>query len=359
MTGGIDGYYTEFTNKEGYGTAPSLNLASLDYSRGIARPDYTVAEEQTQRQLGLYLQDIIEIDRLTVALGARHDWVKTETATGAPGDLGEAEDQSDDAFTGRAGVSYLFDNGIAPYASYSTSFSPNIGLNPDGSAFVPTTAEQYELGVKYQVPDVNLLVSAAIYQIEQEKGVFLQPSADFSTSVQVQLDKLRSRGFEIEAAAGLADGLNLTLSYASLDMEIIEGVPGTEGNTLSSRPQHTAAAYVDYTVQNGFAKGFGIGGGVRFVGESFGTTATASRTMRGPMSTRRCITTCRRSRGCACRSTPPTSSTRMRPFAPKASATPSRSARSSAACATGSEGSTSRSTTWKGRPGGPPLFVPG
>jgi len=270
MTGGIDGYYTEFTNKEGYGTAPSLNLASLDYSRGIDRPDYTVAEEQSQRQLGLYLQDIIEIDRLTVALGARHDWVKTETATGAPGNLGEAEDQSDDAFTGRVGVSYLFDNGIAPYASYSTSFSPNIGLNPDGSAFVPTTAEQYELGVKYQVPDVNLLVSAAIYQIEQEKGVFLQPSADFSTSVQVQLDKLRSRGFEIEAAAGLADGLNLTLSYAYLDMEIIEGVPGTEGNTLSSRPQHTAAAYLDYTVQNGFAKGFGIGGGVRFVGESFG-----------------------------------------------------------------------------------------
>ena len=39
----------------------------------------------------------------------------------------------DSAYTGRAGLTYLFSNGIAPYVSYSQSFLPQAGI-ADGTA---------------------------------------------------------------------------------------------------------------------------------------------------------------------------------------------------------------------------------
>ncbi|MBF3145382.1 TonB-dependent receptor, partial [Pseudomonas aeruginosa] len=62
--------------------------------------------------------------------------------------------QKANAFTGRAGLSYVFDNGIAPYVSYATAFAPQVGLDVSGSPFRPTTGEQKEIGIKYQMPQV-------------------------------------------------------------------------------------------------------------------------------------------------------------------------------------------------------------
>ena len=46
-----------------------------------------------------------------------------------------------DKVTWRAGLVYLADNGFAPYASYATSFQPQIGTGFFGQTYVPTTGE--------------------------------------------------------------------------------------------------------------------------------------------------------------------------------------------------------------------------
>ncbi|MBB4003558.1 TonB-dependent siderophore receptor [Aurantimonas endophytica] len=270
LLAGVDASYAEFTNKEGYGTASSLVFAAPRYDAAVAKPDYSVASEQQQRQVGLYVQDEIAIDRLLVTLGGRYDWIRTETAAGVPGDLGDWNEQKDEAFSGRVGLSYLFDSGIAPYVSYSTAFTPNIGTAADGAAFVPTEAEQYEAGVKYEIQGANAFITAAVFDITQENGVFFDVNTETGVNEEVQRGELRSRGFELEGTASLGNGLSLIASYAYTDMEIVEGTETTTGRTLSSTPYHTASVWGDYTIEGGVADGLGFGAGVRYVGKSYG-----------------------------------------------------------------------------------------
>lgn len=62
----------------------------------------------------------------------------------------ESEDVNKNAFSWQAGALYLFDNGIAPFVSYATSFDPVTNRSTSGKILEPTEGEQYELGVKYQ-----------------------------------------------------------------------------------------------------------------------------------------------------------------------------------------------------------------
>ncbi|MFX6972915.1 TonB-dependent receptor, partial [Acinetobacter baumannii] len=76
-------------------------------------------------QTGVYFQDQIKFDRLVLTLGGRYDVARQSgpTRTLATGALA-IQNVPADAFTGRASLLYLFDNGIAPYVSYSEAFEP-------------------------------------------------------------------------------------------------------------------------------------------------------------------------------------------------------------------------------------------
>ncbi|MCY0656347.1 TonB-dependent receptor domain-containing protein, partial [Klebsiella pneumoniae] len=75
---------------------------------------------------------------------------------------------NDAQFTGRAGLLYAFDNGISPYVSYSTSFDPNLYPGaPGADPLKPTTGKQTEVGVKYQIPGGNTLLTLSWFDITQ------------------------------------------------------------------------------------------------------------------------------------------------------------------------------------------------
>lgn len=80
-------------------------------------------------QTGLYAQDQIRYGKWLLTAGIRHDWASVDSTTET--NFGDTvQDQNDQATTGRIGLTYLFENGLAPYASYSTSFDPVIGNMP-------------------------------------------------------------------------------------------------------------------------------------------------------------------------------------------------------------------------------------
>jgi iron complex outermembrane receptor protein len=62
----------------------------------------------------------------------------------------------------------------------------------------------------------------------------------------------------------------MTAAYTYTDMEIDSGEDGTEGNTLSATPYHSASLWGFYEPTQGALKGFGFGAGLRYVGESWG-----------------------------------------------------------------------------------------
>jgi iron complex outermembrane receptor protein len=144
---------------------------------------------------------------------------------------------------------------------------PNPGTVLAGGVAVPTTGEQVEAGVKYDIPGYNASLRAAAFSIRQENGVVYEVVNGLNRQVQIDL---RSSGFEVEGVASLANGLSVQASYSYNDARIKKLTPETAGNRLTSVPYHMASLWLDYTVQNGPAKGFGIGGGVRYVGSSLG-----------------------------------------------------------------------------------------
>ncbi|WP_182084022.1 TonB-dependent siderophore receptor [Aureimonas sp. ME7] len=262
---GLDYNSVDVRHKIGFGEAPDLNLVTFNYGQQfIPRPGYNFYDVTTrQNQTGVYAQDQLEWNRFVLTLGGRYDWFDNQDR--ANDNLGTDGEQDDSQFSGRVGLGYLFDNGIAPYVSYSTSFTPTIGRSFEGDAFKPTEGRQIEAGVKYQPTDTNLSASAAVFHIVQSNVLASDPD---NFNFQIQRGEVRSQGVELEATTSLPFGVDLTLAYTYLDLEITQG--DNAGNRPSGIPEHSVSLWGAYTFSDGPADGLGLGLGLRYEGESFG-----------------------------------------------------------------------------------------
>ena len=248
---GLDVSRLSYRSKEGYGGVP----IGVD-------PELAYRSRQTQTLAGIYVQDQLKWQNWRLTLGGRHDWLSSEFESS-----GMEFDRADTKFTGRAALGYVTDFGLAPYVSWGTSFTPNPGTVLSGGVAEPTMGKQVELGVKYDLPGYNASLRAAVFDLRQDNGIVYEVVNGLNQ--QVQLD-LRSRGFELEGVASLTEGLSVLASYSYNDARILKLTPETEGNRLTSVPYHMASLWLDYTFQDGPAKGLGIAGGVRYVGSSLG-----------------------------------------------------------------------------------------
>ena len=253
---------------------PSLDLFAPVYYRNIPPILSGPADLTNQEldQLGFYAQDQIALGRWRFNVGLRYDTASIGTTTHLASGANAAQtSQWDDELTWRVGGLYLFDNGLAPYASYSTSFLPNTGTQAPqrgGGNFAPTTGEQYEVGVKYQPPGMNSFVQLAAFHITQDN--VLTRDAVY-TNYSVAQGEIRSRGIELEGRASLTDSLDLLGSYAYLDTEITKSnVVGVEGNRVPQVPHHMASGWANYAFHEGPLRGLSLGGGVRYIGETYG-----------------------------------------------------------------------------------------
>ncbi|MGO4831434.1 TonB-dependent siderophore receptor, partial [Rhizobiaceae sp. 2RAB30] len=251
-----------------YDASSASSLVSID---DIEKAPFYFAGSQKMNQYGLYLHDQIKWNDWTLFASGRQDWVDSDSV-----DYRMTEtQQKDNAFSGRLALSYRTPWGIIPYANYSTSFSPNQGFVYDAvtderRVAQPTKAEQVELGVKYEIPDQNAVVTMAYFDIRQRDGVVLDGTFDDAGNQrQRQLD-LHSRGLELEANASFDNGFGLIASYTYMRMTIDQGAAGTVGKQLSSTPNHIASLWGHYEFRDGVAAGLGLGAGVRYVGESYG-----------------------------------------------------------------------------------------
>lgn len=270
---GLDYQHQNSSERDVYTAAPSLNL----YNPVFVPFDPSVFNDpqkssryrpnSTLNQTGLYLQDQLKLDdhwRLT--LSGRYDWASSETNEHVSGTHVE---QKDEALSGRVGVVYLADNGLAPYASYSTGFTPNSGIDANGKPFDPTEAEQYEAGIKFSPKDTNASVTAAVFQITQSNVTTPSP---LNPNFNVQTGEIRSRGFELEGTASLSRELDLIASYTYQDVKVTKANDVSKGNTPTfiPIPRNMASLWADYTLRDGVLKNFGVGAGVRYVGANPG-----------------------------------------------------------------------------------------
>ncbi|MGE8451223.1 MAG: TonB-dependent siderophore receptor [Pseudomonadales bacterium] len=270
------------------GTLQAINAFNPVY--GNSAIDYYSHTSYVRRleQTGVYLQDLIELDKWRFSLGLRQDWVETSDENRLAEDkrpLGTEISDKRTKLTGRAGALYLFDNGLAPYLSYSESFNPNSYADSAGNPLPPTDGTQWEVGLKYQPPGTENLFTASLFRIDQENLASKLPQENFYRAVGA----VRSQGLELEAHMQLTDNLKLLSSYTFTDIQYSKSMistlssPGNiienKGNSPTQAPRQMASLWADYRFDSAALDGLRLGGGVRYVGYSW---ADAENTMKVP-----------------------------------------------------------------------------
>ncbi|MBV6285758.1 TonB-dependent siderophore receptor [Pseudomonas aegrilactucae] len=246
---------------------PPISVIDPVYGADLSSVSYTALQDygQTTRQTGLYVQDQIAWDNWRLTLGGREDWIHTATTFHNRQDV--TSTLRDKAFTGNLGLSYVFDNGLTPYLSWTESFQPTTGASVNAAqSFKPTRGRQYEAGVKYQPLGSNTLLTAAAYDLRQGNVKVTEGS------INRQVGELQVRGVELEATTAVSDNLALIAAYTYTDTQISKGLPAEVGNRMALIPRRQATLWADYTWHAGALDGVGVGAGVRHVGDTYGNT---------------------------------------------------------------------------------------
>lgn len=203
-----------------------------------------------------------------VMVGARYDDIDYEDS-----ENDVSRDDSD--VSPMLGVVYAPTPTLSFYANGGESFAP---ASPRVSGDrEPEVSDQIEVGAKKQFLEGKVRTTFALYRLDRENIAI--PDAN---GISQQVGDQRSDGFEIEVAAEPIPRLRTFLSYAYTDAELTnftqialigfdgQGQPifapvDRSGNTPAFVPKNLGNLWVSY----GFRGGFGLGGGVRYIGEQF------------------------------------------------------------------------------------------
>ncbi|MBJ2182773.1 TonB-dependent siderophore receptor [Pseudomonas veronii] len=266
---GLDHQRTDTSYLSIFGSGGTTNIFNPTYGQTIVRPPRSDAYydyNQKTIQTGLYVQDQMALDKWRLTLGGREDWVHQGTTYFNKDDATNTDRSRN--FSGNAALSYVFDSGFVPYLSYAESFQPasNASVDPVKS-YKPTQGKQWELGVKYQPPGSNTLLSAAVYDLTQ-KNVLVTSFGAGGESVTDQTGEVKVKGLELEAVSDVSENLKLIAAYTLAKSEVQKGQ--YKGNRLQLMPNQQASLWTDYTWHSGMLDGFGIGAGARYTGNTYG-----------------------------------------------------------------------------------------
>ncbi|MBB5065822.1 TonB-dependent siderophore receptor [Granulicella mallensis] len=257
--------YNSSITYTGSDTSIPLNLFHPVYGPVVLPSDYS-KERENVHQTGVYLQDQLKFDtHWVLLLSGRNDWVNsiTDFDSSQPATV-----QPDHHLSGRAGLLCVSSSGFAPYFSYSQSFVPNVGTNFYGQPYKPTTAGQYEAGIKYQPRNARYLVTLSAFNISETNVQTPDPANPLNT---IQTGAERSRGIELEVKANPLQGLNLTASYTYDPVKITSTtIPDQLGTSPVATPRSMGSVWGDYVLHTRTARGLGFGGGVRTTSSTYG-----------------------------------------------------------------------------------------
>ncbi len=203
-------------------------------------------------QTGFYLMDHMEWGPWVFSAAIRNDRARNiQIPVGASRSVVRNNET-----TGRAGVMYRFANGISPYVSKSTAFSPNLGTDGAGGFLEPTSGEQIEAGVKYLSLSGNTSVAFAWFDIEQKNRI-----ANGAIPGGLEQVGAKTDGWELGVRHRMGP-LEVLANYTSMD-----AINSATQQRLASVPEKTASAWAQYL----FAAGWRVGVGGRYVGDVTGS----------------------------------------------------------------------------------------
>jgi len=234
----------------------------------------TTYDDENLKSYAFFLQDQIALtERLTAQVGARLERFEQhyENKLTPAGSW----DQAHNAVSPRFGLIYGLTEELAVYANTSRSFKPNRGADRSSQAFDPEKGIAHEVGIKYELPEHDLSVTAALFHITKENVLTSDP---LDSNYQVAAGEARSRGFDISVAGNITPQWRVIGGYAYVDAEVTESSSASmpTGTRLANVPRHSFNLLDTYEFAEGPLTGLGVGMGVKYVGDrKGGATSTA------------------------------------------------------------------------------------
>ncbi|WP_278396304.1 TonB-dependent siderophore receptor [Stutzerimonas kunmingensis] len=234
----------------------------------------TTYDDENLKSYAFFLQDQITLtERLTAQVGARLERFEQryENKLTPAGSW----DQAHNAVSPRFGLIYDLTEELAVYANTSRSFKPNRGADRSSQAFDPEKGIAHEVGIKYELPEHDLSVTAALFHITKENVLTSDP---LDSNYQVAAGEARSRGFDISVAGNITPQWRVIGGYAYVDAEVTESSSASmpAGTRLANVPRHSFNLLDTYEFAEGPLAGLGVGMGIKYVGDrKGGATSTA------------------------------------------------------------------------------------
>ncbi|ERI54011.1 TonB-dependent siderophore receptor [Pseudomonas sp. EGD-AK9] len=239
----------------------------------------TTHDNENLESYAFFVQDQIALtERLKAQLGARLERFEQRYVDklNAGGDW----DQAHNAVSPRFGLIYDLSDELALFANTSRSFKPNRGADRFGNAFDPEQGIAHEVGIKYDLADRDLSLTAALFHIVKENVLTSDP---LDSTRSISAGEVRSRGFDINVAGNITPQWRVIGGYAYVDAEVSESTSATMpvGTRLANVPRHSFNLLDTYEFDSGALAGLGLGVGLKYVGERRGLTSNSSFDMDG------------------------------------------------------------------------------
>lgn len=222
-----------------------------------------------------YASNVLNITpKLSVMASLRVDHFKS--ATSAEGD---AEISGQTALSPKFGLVYQpIENKVSVFANYMNGFkniAPSKIYSDDAvpqylgmQAFDPEHANQYEFGIKTNLLQDKILITASYYAIDVTDKIMASPT---NPNNSVQGGAVESKGIEVSVIANPIEGLSIITGFSNNKSKVTKETPGA--GYLGFRPEEAGPENVfnfwaNYTLSEGQMKGLSFGAGTNYASKN-------------------------------------------------------------------------------------------
>lgn len=221
---------------------------------------------------GIYVQDQIELPyHVHLLAGFRYDNARKSDFLQLSQQSQTSTILEQDAVKPRFGILYQPIPEVSIYGNYVENFGLANGLNADRTPLPPTTAQQWEAGIKTELFDKRFSGTLAWYDITKQNISVTDPDpVKAALGYSQSVGEVRNQGVELDLTGELLPGWKLIGSYAYIDSEITKDVArvngvitqGNQGHSLWNVPRNSASLWNTYEFEGGDLRGLKFGAGL-------------------------------------------------------------------------------------------------
>ncbi|WP_316735198.1 TonB-dependent receptor [Pedobacter aquatilis] len=255
------------------------NYASITRSAVEARIGATAgpAKSYTQTKVySAYASDVVNItDALAAMVALRIDRFDNKGAYNIATGVTTGKFLQT-AISPKFGLTYnIIKDQVALFANYMNGFqnlAPVIQPLADiNGIFKPTQANQIEGGVKVDIFQNKLNITASYYDIKVDNITRGESIVRNGTNynITVQDGTQRNKGIDISLNANPIEGLNFVAGYSHVNSKITKAAATVEGRRpVGAGPEDTVNGWLSYTFTQGNLNGLGLGFGANYYSEN-------------------------------------------------------------------------------------------